>query len=906
MPRLPLVLPPLSESRDGLASGSLRGLLELLDLSRDGHPRQLTLVARSSVDVDRLTPHVMAIAGNRGYVPLTLDSYDAIRTAQPERLRDRTLLLVAAPGASSGRAAAALLNAAAGCQRAHLLLMMQVQRSGSVIREARARYGGQTTLRQVPVVDREVTGQLQRALRAGPLVAAGRHAAAIRLLRDVAGWMKRRTRPLETARLLLELGRILMERGRAGDADHAFDDAATAALQAGEQRLHVDARIWQAVARTDAGRLTEAESICRAVLACPSPNQAVRAHACAVLGRVLIWQHRSHEALDFELAGSAGEGEQMDVATACFVAGTRVRLLLTAHRVFDAGVEARRLLDRTEGDRGLARLIALTSHLRVLTAAGDLALAESCVTDIVGLARRLRTPLRAVRARALLTAAQHRAAAGDARALDARRVRRLAAAGPPLLRRAVEELTMPPPGVHAAGLSTAAAIADIPHLICLAHDADKDEDAALKVLAAVAATLTATRVDLWCDDAGTPAVVMSVGNGLVTQLGVRIFELGMAIGPEVKDCGRELGVPVGKGARMSGAVVARWAADITPPSTARALLETAAAIVHPRLEALRTVTRLTAEASLTVPELVGVSEAMRDLRAAIARAAAAPFTVLIHGESGVGKELAARAIHSLSPRRQRAFTDVNCAALPDELLESELFGHARGAFTGAVAERAGLFEAADGGTVFLDEIADLSPRGQAKLLRVLQQREVRRIGEAFSRPVDVRLVTAANRDVSEEVTAGRFRADLLYRLDVIRLKIPALRERPEDVAPLTQHFWSEAARRVGTTATLAHGVLTALTRYHWPGNVRELQNVMSALAVAAPARGQVRAHLLPAAIMRATSTAASRLADARIQFERRVIESALARHTGNRSRAARELGLSRQGLLKMMVRLGLR
>jgi len=280
--------------------------------------------------------------------------------------------------------------------------------------------------------------------------------------------------------------------------------------------------------------------------------------------------------------------------------------------------------------------------------------------------------------------------------------------------------------------------------------------------------------------------------------------------------------------------------------------------------------------------------------------------VLIHGESGVGKELAARAIHQLSARRQRVFSDVNCAALPDDLLESELFGHARGAFTGAVAERAGLFEAADGGTVFLDEIADLSLRGQAKLLRVLQQREVRRIGESFSRPVDVRLVTAANRDVSDEVTAGRFRADLLYRLDVIRLRIPALRERPDDVAPLTLHFWSEAAPRVGTTATLTHGILAALTRYHWPGNVRELQNVVSALAVAAPRRGQVRSHLLPAAITGATTISSSRLADARLQFERRAIESALARNAGNRSRAARELGLSRQGLLKMMVRLGVR
>ena len=904
MPCLPLTNP--EDSDDGLTSGSLRGLFELLDLGRDGHPRQLTLVARTNGDAERLVRRVIAIAGDRGYLALSLDAYDAIRATQPERLDERTFLLLAAPGSSSDRAAAALIDAAACSQRAHLLLTVHVRRAPSVLREARARYGGgRALLRQVPLVDRDVAGQLQRALRAGPLVVAGRHAAAIRLLRDVAGWMQRRSRPLETARLFLELGRVLLERGRAVDADRAFDAAATAALQGGEQRMHLDARIWQAAARTDAGRLTEAESICRAALACASSTQAVRAHACAVLARVLIWQQRADEAVDLDLTPCA-DGE-MDPAAACFVAGTRVRLLLMTRRVFDAGMEARRLLEKTEGDCSLARVIALTSHLRVLTEAGDLALAESRLADIVSLARRLRTPLRAVRARALLAAAQHRAvAAGTACAIDVRRVRRLAAAGPPLLRRAVEGLTTTPRNVAGVDVAIVPGAVDIPHLISLAHDADKDEDAAVKVLAAVAATLKATRVDLWCDDGGTPAVIRSVGCGLATQLGVRVFELGMALGPEVHDCGRELGVPVGRGARMSGAVVARWAADITPPSVARVLLDTAAALLHPRLEALRTVSRLTAEASLAVPELVGVSDAMRDLRAAIARAAAAPFTVLIHGESGVGKELAARAIHQLSPRRQRAFMDVNCAALPDELLESELFGHARGAFTGAVAERAGLFEAAEGGTVFLDEIADLSPRGQAKLLRVLQQREVRRIGESFSRPVDVRLVTAANRDVSEEVTAGRFRADLLYRLDVIRLRIPALRERPEDVAPLTLHFWAEAAPRVGTTATLAHGVLAALTRYHWPGNVRELQNVVSALAVAAPARGQVRPHLLPAAITRATSIVSSRLADARTQFERRAIESALARNTGNRSRAARELGLSRQGLLKMMLRLGVR
>jgi transcriptional regulator with PAS, ATPase and Fis domain len=228
----------------------------------------------------------------------------------------------------------------------------------------------------------------------------------------------------------------------------------------------------------------------------------------------------------------------------------------------------------------------------------------------------------------------------------------------------------------------------------------------------------------------------------------------------------------------------------------------------------------------------------------------------------------------------------------------------KGAFTGAVADKPGLFEEANGGTLFLDEVADLSLRGQAKLLRVLQQHEVRRVGETFSRKVDVRVVTAANRDMRAEVAGNRFRLDLLYRLDVIRIRIPPLRERPEDIAILADHFWRASSARVGCTATLTHGVMSALASYHWPGNVRELQNVMAALAVAAPSRGSVRASRLPAAITGSARVTSCRLADARAEFERRCVEVALARAGGSRTRAATALGLSRQGLLKTMARLG--
>ena len=277
----------------------------------------------------------------------------------------------------------------------------------------------------------------------------------------------------------------------------------------------------------------------------------------------------------------------------------------------------------------------------------------------------------------------------------------------------------------------------------------------------------------------------------------------------------------------------------------------------------------------------------------------------ISGESGSGKELVARAIHAHSARRARRLCAVNCAALTEDLLEAELFGHVRGAFTGATAERAGLFEEADGGTLFLDEIGELSPRAQAKLLRVLQEGEVRRVGENLPRKVDARIVAATNRRLTEEVDAGRFRADLRFRLDVLRLQIPPLRERPDEVAGLAERIWSEAAARLGTRATLSPDLLAALARYDWPGNVRELQNVMAALAVEAPRRGRVPASLLPAHVANLVTRSAIDFDGARLEFERRFVRAALARAGGQKRAAAAQLGVSRQGLAKMLKRLGI-
>jgi transcriptional regulator with GAF, ATPase, and Fis domain len=243
--------------------------------------------------------------------------------------------------------------------------------------------------------------------------------------------------------------------------------------------------------------------------------------------------------------------------------------------------------------------------------------------------------------------------------------------------------------------------------------------------------------------------------------------------------------------------------------------------------------------------------------------------------------------------------------LPEDLLESELFGHTRGAFTGAVADRPGVFEEAHSGTLFLDEVGELSLRAQAKLLRTLQEGELRRVGENLARRIDVRVVAATNRDLSKEVAASRFRLDLLYRLDVIRISLPPLRDRREDVAVLADRFWREAAGRIASRATLSMATLAALARYDWPGNVRELQNVLAALAVRSPRRGVVPPTALPPPFATVDNAGTWRLDEARKTFEERFVRAALARAGGHRARAALELGVTRQGLTKLLARLGI-
>jgi len=360
-------------------------------------------------------------------------------------------------------------------------------------------------------------------------------------------------------------------------------------------------------------------------------------------------------------------------------------------------------------------------------------------------------------------------------------------------------------------------------------------------------------------------------------------------------------VPIRCGTDVVGELV--WHPPTLPPGAMQAWLVACAADVLGPLVAV--IDTATPAPTLAPFGLVGASEAMTHLRSGIARAAASPFPVLIEGESGVGKELVARAVHAAS-RRRGAFVAVNCAALAEELIDAELFGHSRGAFTGAALERRGLFEEAHGGTFFLDEVSELSARGQAKLLRVLQEGELRRLGENTARRIDARLVAATNRPLHAEVAAVRFRADLRFRLDVVRLRVPPLRERREDIPGLADHFWRATAMHTGSRAQLAPSLMAALAAHDWPGNARELQNAVAAIAVQAPARGLVRADDLPGPWSATPAATPASLDSARRAFDAAYVRAALARCGHRPGAAARELGLTRQGLAKLMARLGLR
>jgi DNA-binding NtrC family response regulator len=334
-----------------------------------------------------------------------------------------------------------------------------------------------------------------------------------------------------------------------------------------------------------------------------------------------------------------------------------------------------------------------------------------------------------------------------------------------------------------------------------------------------------------------------------------------------------------------------------------------------RLERENRLLREQLEREYGFDQLIGSGRAMRRVFETIQKVAATDLSVLIRGESGTGKELVARALHNASARRARPFVAVNCAAINRELVESDLFGHEKGAFTGADARRIGRFEAAHEGTIFLDEIGDMAPETQAKVLRVLEERELERVGGTETIPVDVRIVSATHRDLEEAVRAGDFREDLYYRLAVVQVELPPLRERLEDLDTLCHRFLTQVAERLEREPKrLDASALARLSRHHWPGNVRELRNVLERAAVLAAGDEIREADVQLGSLNEESAAAAPDLdmpfSEAKRQtverFERSYLEGALREHEGNVSRTANAIGMVRQSLQQKIRELGIK
>ena len=388
-----------------------------------------------------------------------------------------------------------------------------------------------------------------------------------------------------------------------------------------------------------------------------------------------------------------------------------------------------------------------------------------------------------------------------------------------------------------------------------------------------------------------------------------------ALGPLIEACPGSPVIMMSGQATLSDAVTAtkRGAFHfIEKPLSPEAILLTVQAALA--VSRARDLTRALQAELGPEAELVGKSGPIVEVREMIRKIADTEARVLITGESGTGKELAASAIHGLSRRSQGPFVRVNSAAIPKDLVESEMFGHERGAFTGATERRRGRFELADGGTLFLDEVADLGPEAQAKLLRALETGEVERVGGSGPIPVDVRVLAASNRDLRQEAARGAFREDLLFRLDVVPLHMPPLRARVEDIPLLVESAVDRLQRRSGLPAPqFSPGAMKAMEAYPWPGNVRELLNIVERLAILSPGSTLEAAEVKrvmpdpngegPTAIPEGDGRSLRQRLDA---FEESLIDGALSAEQGNVAAAARRLGTDRANLYRRMKRLGLR
>ncbi|HVC20837.1 MAG TPA: sigma 54-interacting transcriptional regulator [Vicinamibacterales bacterium] len=795
--------------------------------------------------------------------------------------------------------------------------------------------------------------------RAARLMARGRHAAAQRVLRSALAAAVRRDDSVGAALAALGLGRTLLIRGRAGDAALTFDAAREHFNRAGLAAGCIVAGVWTGLACTDEGRLLEAETTLKmSALAADhlgDPRAGIR--AWLAFARCLFWQGRYDEArVALERIPPGGDAAAPpDRLPAGLWAGPdplvirdalAARIAVGEGQLAQAGRRARSAVERAAA-LGEPSAVALAQIARALVCArmGELEGLAASVRAGLDAARQAHAPLLAARLRLLLVLGLLEAGKRREAGRLVRQLHRLAAwpALPRLLRArilqtcaegqgrdasaavqasrtrpvdrfardsgalALQLFTALPPSSRAPEGDEAGPlpVRHVVSLLQLCHESGDERTTLSRVAAFLRERLRAAGVTFCARDGGRLSVVAWAGSRTDRLDTVqRAVDLDEATRPSPCRGGIERAVPIRLGGTCVGAIVCRWTAgaDVDQEAAGALLAATAAATaLSVRLlgDALHP-----GEGGEGDRGLIGESHVMTELRRAIARAARAPFGVLIEGESGSGKELVARAIHQLGPRRERRFCSLNCAAIPDELLEAELFGHARGAFTGAATDRPGLFEEADGGTLFMDEVGELSLRAQAKLLRVLQEGEIRRLGETGGRRIDVRVVAATNRSLRDEAAAGRFRHDLLYRLDVVRIVVPPLRDRIDDVPLLATHFWRRAAARTGSRAVLAPATLAALARHDWPGNVRELQNVLSTLAVAGPQRGSVPPDALPIGLS-APGERPGTLEEARRACEARVVRAALARAGGHRGRAAAELGLTRQGLTKLLVRLGI-
>jgi DNA-binding NtrC family response regulator len=761
-------------------------------------------------------------------------------------------------------------------------------------------------------------------------VRTGRHVSGERLLRQIGASLARRHDWDHAVRAALALAESLIKRGRPRDAQSVLADARQSAAHGSQNDTIGKIAVLSGVAFTDDGCLDEAEAVLTSAVSAANGLQdgaGLRA-ATLALGRCLFWRGR-FDAAEQRLAAVEWDAES-DVE-AVHLGTLKSRLAGGRDDLSQAVTFAATALERAHKITR-PELIAAAAYASALSrlVVGDHPGVATAVGLSVKAARRAHDPLLSLRAHLLLAESERREGrlatatklCGRIGRMTSRQLPAIVRARTDLLadlltdssgrdvasRRAqatgFHALKLFAPGRNGAAAVAAAAANDIVDILHCCQTADEDASVLTNLCTRLRGRLQAVGIAFFIEERGAFVPVASDGGRVGPDLAARIAALGQAMAPHCVDARIEGGAPVCYGGRLLGAVVVRWTlASPYDPKVATVLLTTAAAAAAPALAELSA--RRVAALSPRQSELLGTSAAMADVRRAIDRAAAAPFAVLVEGESGSGKELVARALHRQGPRRDRPFCTLNCAALPDDLVESELFGHSRGAFTGAISERPGVFEEAHTGTLFLDEIGELSLRAQAKVLRTIQEGELRRVGENIARRVDVRLVAATNRDLRQEVATGRFRVDLLYRLDVIRLVLPPLRDRRDDIALLAEHFWREATARIGSRATLGLATLAQLARYDWPGNVRELQNVLAALAVRSSRRGVVPPAALPPHFHGAGAERSWRLDSARRTFETQFIRAALARTGGHRSRAAEELGVTRQGLTKLMARLGL-